>query len=133
MKNGSILSPWFRLLNLEKESVADLQHWTVGAWSTRSFTWFAPAAPGDSCRATLGLGQPSMAAFGAGVRIGLGRSFTTRCVTTCARPKNAQWHRRLLLSIASRSRWPTKRESAATTRGKRCRDANATWRWTAWD
>src|SRR6266446_3591693 len=133
MKNGSTLSPLFQLLNLEKENVADLPRWIVEAWSTRSFTWFAPAAPGGCCRATLVLGKPSMAAFGAGVRIGLGGSFTTRCATPCAGPKNARWHRPPPLSTASRSRWLTKRESAATTREKRCRDANATWRWTAWD
>src|SRR6266516_6999638 len=97
MRNGNILSPLFRLLNLGNESVADLPRWIVGAWSTGSFTWFAPAAPGDSCRATLVLGKPSMAAFGAGARIGLGRSFTTRSAITCARPKNARWHRRLPL------------------------------------
>ena len=28
---------------------------------------------------------------------------------------------------------PTKRERAVTTRERRCRDANAMWRWTAWD
>src|SRR6266496_819411 len=133
MKNGSVLSPLFQLPNLEKESVADLQRWIVGVWSTRCFTWFAPAAPGGCCRATLVLGKLSMAAFGAGVRIGPGHLFTTRCAITCARPKNVRWPRRLLLLIASRSRCPTKRESAATTRGKRCRDASATWRWTAWD
>src|SRR6266566_2430467 len=133
MRNGNILSPLFRLLNLEKESVADLPRWIVGAWSMGSFTWFAPAAPGGCCRATLVLGKPSMAAFGAGARIGLGRSFTTRCAITCARPKNARWRRALPLLIANRSRLRIKRESAATTREKRCRDANATWRWTAWD
>src|SRR5713101_8899113 len=92
MKNGSTSSPSFRLLNLEKESVADLPRWIGGAWSTPSFTWFVLAAPGDFCRRTLVVGKPSMAAFGAGVRIGLGRSFTTRCVTACARAKNARWH-----------------------------------------
>src|SRR6266849_5865552 len=122
MKSGTISSLSFQLLNLEKENVADLQRWCDGAWSTGSFTWFAPAAPGGCCRGTLVLGKLSMAAFGAGVRIGLGRSFTTRCATACARPKNARWHRRLLLSIASPSKCPTKRESAATTREKRCRD-----------
>ena len=47
MRNGNILSPLFRLLNLGKEGVADLPRWIVAAWSTGSFTWFAPAAPGD--------------------------------------------------------------------------------------
>src|SRR2546425_9391172 len=79
MKNGTTLSLWFRLLNLERESVADLPRWIGAAWSTGSFTWFAPAAPGDCCRATLVLGKPSTAVFGAGARIGLGHSFTTRC------------------------------------------------------
>src|SRR6266581_3826895 len=124
MKNGSVLSPLFQLPNLETESVADLQRWIVGVWSTRCFTWLAPAAPGGCCRATLVLGKPSMAAFGAGARIGLGRSFTTRCAIRCARPKNARWRRALPLLIANRSRLPIKRESAATTREKRCRKDN---------
>src|SRR5437016_6241865 len=47
MKNGSTLSLWFRLLNLEKASVADLPRWSDGAWSTRSSTWFTPAAVQD--------------------------------------------------------------------------------------
>src|SRR5439155_25256207 len=126
MKNGSVLSPLFQLPNLETESVADLPRWIVGVWSTQCFTWFAPAAPGGCCRATLVLGKLSMAAFGAGVRIGPGHSFTTRCATTCARPKNARWPRRLLLSVASRPTCPTQPEGAATTPQKSWRDARAT-------
>src|SRR6266404_1266567 len=133
MKNGTTSSRWFRRLDLEKGNVADLARWIDEAWSTGSFTWFVRAVLGDCCRVTLVLGRLSMAVFDAGARIGLGRSSTTRCATTYARPKSARWHRLRRLSIASRSRSPTKRENAATTREKRGRAANGMWRWTVWD
>src|SRR5712691_612378 len=86
MTNGTTSSLWSRLLNLGKVGVADHRHWIVEAWSTPSSMWFARAAPGGCCRATLVLGRRSMAAFGGGARIGLGRSFTTRwlaCMDDC--------------------------------------------------
>src|SRR6266571_1473238 len=118
MANGTTSSLWFRLLNLAKVGVADLRGWIVEAWSTPSSTWCARAVPGGCCPATLVLGRRSMAAFGAGARIGLGPSFTTRCETTCARPKSARWHRRPPLSTASRSRSPTSGR-ARLRRGKK--------------
>src|SRR5947207_7254351 len=94
MKNGSLLSPLFQFPNLETESVADLPRWIVGVWSTRCFTWFAPAAPGGCCRATLVLGKLSMAAFGAGVRIGPGHSFRQRGATRLRRQRQERGDRR---------------------------------------
>src|SRR5713101_3422393 len=132
MKNGSKSNRWFRLLNLEKENVGDLSRWIVAVWSTPSFMWFDRAVRGGCCQGILVLGKPSMATFGSGAKIGLGGSFTTRCATACARPKNERSRRPRLLLTANRSRLPIKQEHAATTRARRCRGANATWRWTAW-
>src|SRR5205809_6431819 len=88
---------------------------------------------GDFCPETLVPGKPSMVTIGAGLRIGLGGSFTTRCEIACARPKGERSHRPPRSLTVNRSRSPIKPASAATTRAKRCRGANATWRWTAWD
>src|SRR2546425_6926500 len=85
MRNGTTLSRWFRLPNVEKESVADLSSWIVGAWSTQSFTWFAPAVRGECCQVILAPGKRSMATFVAGAKIGLGRLCMTRCEISCAR------------------------------------------------
>src|SRR5205809_6431820 len=43
MKNGNTSSVWFRLRNVEKESVADRSSWIVAPWSTASSMWFALA------------------------------------------------------------------------------------------
>src|SRR5437867_361629 len=71
MKNGNTSSVWFRLRNVEKESVADRSSWIVAPWSTASSMWFALAVPGDFCPETLVPGQPSMVTIGAGLDSGL--------------------------------------------------------------
>src|SRR6266853_4513182 len=133
MKNGTKSNRLFRLLNLEREGVADLPRWIVAAWSTPSSMKFARAVPGGCCRVILAHGKQSMATFGSGPRIGPGDLFTTRCETACARRKGERSHRPQLLLIANRSRQLIRQENAATTQLKRCRGANAMWPWTAWD
>src|SRR6266704_6888245 len=133
MKNGTKSSRLFPLLNLEKVNVADLSRWIVAPWSTESFMWFARAVRGGCCQEILARGEPSMATFGSGARIGPGGSFTTRCETSCARPKSEKSHRPQLSLTVNRSRLPIKQENAATTRAKRWPDASATSRWTVWD
>src|SRR5216684_6137015 len=133
MKNGTKSNRLFRLLNLERESVADLPRWIVAAWSTPFSMRFARAVRGGCCRVILARGKQSMATFDTGPRIGPGDSFTIRCETACARPKGERSHRLQLSLIANRSRQSIRQENAATTQLKRCRGANATWRWTAWD
>src|SRR2546426_3616582 len=88
MKNGSKSNRSFQLLNLEKENAGDLSRWIVAVWSTPSFMWFDRAVRGGCCQGILVPGKPSMATFGSGARTGPGGSFTTRCATACARPKN---------------------------------------------
>ena len=129
MKSGTKSNRLFPLLNLEKENAVDLARWIVAACSTPSSMSFARAARGGFCQETLARGRPSMAIFAGGVRIGPGRSFTTRCEISCARLKGEKSLRPQLSLIANRSRSPIKREHVATTQAKRCRGANATWLW----
>src|SRR5258708_30907765 len=133
MKNGNKSSPWFRLPNLERESVADLPVLSVVIWLTPFSTSFVRAVPGDCCPAILDLGRPFMATLESGVRIGPGGSFTTGCGTACARAKAERSRRRQLLWTARPSRPAITRGNAATTGRKRWWDENATWRWTAWE
>src|SRR5438876_1139694 len=66
MKNGTKSNRLFRLLNLERESVADLPRWIVAAWSTPSSMKFARAVLGGCGRVILVRGKQSMATFGSG-------------------------------------------------------------------
>ncbi len=118
MTNGTGSSLWCQPPNPEKESVVNRSRWIGAVCSTPSFTWSERAVPGGFCPVTLVRGRPSMVTSGFGAKTGRGSSFTTFCVTVCAKPKAAGWPRRRPSWTANRSRPRTRREHAATMRAR---------------